>query len=132
MIVEQRDFLHVEELLPPALLDDGLVFQRLPGLHHAQVVRAVFLCFLGRKQIGVSAPDHFIGRAGIELVPVDAEHGKLACSAFTRFGKGRHRAGLNYGDCVAYALAISAGEPLLFKGDDFVHTDVTLVDLPPG
>ena len=81
---------------------------------------------------GLRDLDHFIGRAGIELVPVDAEHGKLACSAFSRFGKGRHRAGLNNGDCVAYALAISAGEPLLFKGDDFVHTDVTLVDLPPG
>jgi ribonuclease VapC len=73
--------------------------------------------------------DHFTGRAGIELVPVDAEHGKVASSAFSRFGKGRHRAGLDYGDCFSYALAISMGEPLLFKGDDFVHTDVTMVDL---
>ena len=48
---------------------------------------------------GLRDLDHFIGRAGIELVPVDAEHGKLACSAFSRFEKGRHRAGLNYGDC---------------------------------
>jgi ribonuclease VapC len=72
--------------------------------------------------------DHFIARAGIEVVPVDAEHGKVACGAFTRFGKRRHRAGLNYGDCFSYALAISTGEPLLFKGDDFVHTDVTMVD----
>jgi ribonuclease VapC len=72
---------------------------------------------------------HFISRAGIELVPVDAEHGEVACSAFSRVGKGRHRAGLNYGDCFSYALAISTGEPLLFKGDDFVHTDVTIVDL---
>jgi ribonuclease VapC len=61
-------------------------------------------------------------------MPVDAEHGKVACSAFSRFGKGRHRAALNYGDCFSYALAISMGEPLLFKGDDFVHTDVTMVD----
>jgi ribonuclease VapC len=76
--------------------------------------------------------DHFISRAGIELVPVDAEHGTVACSAFSRFGKGRHRAGLNYGDCFSYALATSRGEPLLFKGDDFVHTDVTIVDLGSG
>jgi ribonuclease VapC len=81
---------------------------------------------------GLRDLDHFIGRAGIELVPVDAEHGKLACSAFTRFGKGRHRAGLNYGDCFSYALATATGEPLLCKGDDFVHTDVTLVDVGPG
>ena len=79
---------------------------------------------------GLRDLDHFIGRAGIELVPVDAEHGKVACSAFSRFGKGRHRAGLNFGDCFPYALAISTGEPLLCQGDDFVHTDVTMVD--PG
>ena len=78
---------------------------------------------------GLRDLDHFIGRAGIELVPVDAEHGDVARTAFTRFGKGRHRAGLNYGDCFSYALAISTGEPLLFKGDDFVHTDVATVDL---
>jgi ribonuclease VapC len=78
---------------------------------------------------GLRDLDHFIGRAGIELVPVDAEHGKVACSAFSRFGRGRHRAGLNYGDCFSYALAISTGEPLLFKGDDFVQTDVRTVDL---
>ena len=78
---------------------------------------------------GLRDLDHFIGRAGIELVPVDAEQGTLARSAFSRFGKGRHRAGLNYGDCFSYALAIAAGEPLLFKGDDFVHTDVTMVDV---
>jgi uncharacterized protein with PIN domain len=49
--------------------------------------------------------------------------------AFSRFGKGRHRAGLNYGDCFSYALAIVTGEPLLFTGDDFVHTDVSPVDI---
>ena len=81
---------------------------------------------------GLRDLDHLISRAGIELVPVDVEHGKVACSAFSRFGKGRHRAGLNYGDCFSYALAISTGEPLLFKGDDFVHTDVTIVDLGSG
>ena len=78
---------------------------------------------------GLRDLDHFIGRAGIELVGVDAEHGKLACSASSRFGKGRHRAGLNYGDCFSYALATSTGEPLLFKGYDFGYTDLTLVDL---
>jgi ribonuclease VapC len=78
---------------------------------------------------GLRDLDHFIGRAGIELVSVDAEHGTLARGAFSRFGRGRHRAGLNYGDCFSYALAMSTGEPLLFKGDDFVHTDVMIVDL---
>jgi ribonuclease VapC len=76
---------------------------------------------------GLRDLDHFITRAAIELVPVDVEHGNVARTAFSRFGKGRHRAGLNYGDCFSYALAIFTGEPLLFKGDDFVHTDVEMV-----
>jgi ribonuclease VapC len=78
---------------------------------------------------GLRDLDHFISRGAIELVSVDPEHGNMARSAFSRFGKGRHRASLNYGDCFSYALAISTGEPLLAKGDDFVHTDVTMVDL---
>ncbi len=77
---------------------------------------------------GLRDLDHFIGRAGIELVPVDAEHSAAARVAFSRFGKGRHRAGLNFGDCFSYALALVIGQPLLFKGDDFVHTDVATVD----
>ena len=76
---------------------------------------------------GLHDLDRFISRAGIELIPVDQEQGQLARSAFSRFGKGRHRAGLNYGDCFSYAAAIHLGEPLLSKGDDFVHTDVPIV-----
>ena len=60
---------------------------------------------------------------------MDREQGQLARSAFSRFGKGRHRAGLNYGDCFSYAATISQGEPLLSKGDDFIHTDVPIVEL---
>jgi ribonuclease VapC len=77
---------------------------------------------------GLRDLDRFIARAGIELIPVDSEQGQLARSAFSRFGKGRHRAGLNYGDCFSYAAAISSGEPLLCKGDDFIHTDVPILD----
>jgi len=78
---------------------------------------------------GLSDLDRFISRASIELIPVDREQGQLARSAFSRFGKGRHRAGLNYGDCFSYAAAISLGEPLLSKGDDFIHTDVPILDV---
>lgn len=70
--------------------------------------------------------DRFVARAGIALVPVDGEQGQWARRAFSRFGKGRHRAGLNFGDCFAYAAAMVLGEPLLCKGDDFIHTDVPL------
>jgi ribonuclease VapC len=78
---------------------------------------------------GLRDLDRFISRASIELIPLDTEQGQLARSAFSRFGKGRHRAGLNYGDCFSYAAAISLGEPLLCKGDDFIHTDVPILDI---
>jgi ribonuclease VapC len=60
----------------------------------------------------------------IAVEPVTLNHARLAREAYRDFGKGRHRAGLNFGDCFAYALAKSLNEPLLFKGNDFRHTDI--------
>jgi len=73
---------------------------------------------------GVHDLDLFIERAGIDLVDVSAATGRAARRAYSRYGKGRHAAGLNFGDCFAYALAMERGEPLLFKGSDFSKTDV--------
>jgi ribonuclease VapC len=81
---------------------------------------------------GLRDLDRFISRANVELIPVDAEQGQLARSAFSRFGKGRHRAGLNFGDCFSYAAAVSLGEPLLSKGDDFSQTDVPILEIRRG
>jgi ribonuclease VapC len=71
--------------------------------------------------------DLWLHRAGVDLVSVDAEQAEVARSAYRRFGTGRNRAGLNYGDCFAYALAKVSGEPLLYKGDDFANTDIGAV-----
>lgn len=68
--------------------------------------------------------DDFFRESGIVVEPVTFRHAKVARDAYRDFCKGRHRAGLNFGDCFAYALAKEKGEPLLFKGDDFCHTDV--------
>ena len=68
--------------------------------------------------------DALVEKAGIELMPVTAEQAQAARLAWRRFGKGNHPAGLNFGDCFAYALANLSGEPLLFKGEDFSLTDV--------
>ncbi len=73
--------------------------------------------------------DLLIHKAAIDVVSVDAAQADLARHAYREFGKGRHGAGLNYGDCFAYALSQSSGEPLLFKGDDFSRTDVMAVTL---
>ncbi len=71
--------------------------------------------------------DLLIHKADVDVVPVDAEQVAEARRAYRRFGKGRHAAGLNFGDVFAYALARTSGEPLLFKGDDFTRTDVARV-----
>jgi len=75
---------------------------------------------------GLRDLDRFLACAGVEVVAVDREQASVARDAFSRFGKGRHRAGINYGDCFSYALAMVLGEPLLCKGENFRHTDVTV------
>lgn len=73
---------------------------------------------------GMRQAEVFFRRAGVTIEPVTLEQGELARQAFIDFGKGRHKAGLNFGDCFAYALAKATGEPLLFKGHDFSQTDI--------
>ena len=84
----------------------------------------------GRKgDAGARDLDRLLFRAAIEIVSVDRDQAELARSAWRRFGKGRHPAGLNYGDCFAYALAKQSSLPLLFVGNDFNRTDIATVPL---
>jgi ribonuclease VapC len=73
---------------------------------------------------GMRQAEAFFRRAGVVIEPVTLDQGELARQAFLDFGKGRHKAGLNFGDCFSYALAKATGEPLLFKGHDFSQTDI--------
>jgi ribonuclease VapC len=75
---------------------------------------------------GVRDLDLFIAKAQVTLVPVDQEQADLARRAFRKYGKGRHPAGLNFGDCFSYALSQALNEPLLFKGNDFNQTDIQI------
>ena len=77
----------------------------------------------GRPQL-TDELDGLLTELAIELVPFDRAQALGSRAAFIRFGKGRHPAGLNFGDCVSYALARSRGLPLLYKGTDFAKTDV--------
>jgi ribonuclease VapC len=76
--------------------------------------------------LGGAKLDQFVAEADIQIEPVTAEQSQIARLAFRMYGKGRHPAALNFGDCFSYALAKSVGEPLLFKGNDFSQTDVKL------
>lgn len=78
-----------------------------------------------QRAIEANLLDEILETKRVRIVPVSESHARMARTAYQRFGRGGgHPAKLNFGDCFAYALAKERGEPLLFKGDDFIHTDI--------
>jgi ribonuclease VapC len=107
-----------EPLLQKALLADRIVVGTSVMFETAMVLS-------GRWNRDARSTLHGLLRTiGAEIVPFTEEHYEAALSAFLRYGKGRHPAGLNFGDCMSYALARVSGLPLLYIGDDFSKTDV--------
>jgi ribonuclease VapC len=82
------------------------------------------ILLIARSDSAYLAFEQLVAEIEIEIVPVDEQQSRIALDAFRRYGKGRHPARLNYGDCCTYALAKLSGEPLLFKGNDFSQTDI--------
>jgi ribonuclease VapC len=95
-----------------------------PLIASANYVEAAIVLMARRGPAAVSVLGTLLKEAGIAIAQIDEAISDGAIDAFRRFGKGRHPAGLNFGDCFAYALASATGEPLLFKGDDFAKTDI--------
>jgi ribonuclease VapC len=99
----------------------------------APVISAASVLEAGIVLISRHGPDarddlwDFLAQGGLHVEPVTAEQADLALEAYQRYGKGRHRAGLNFGDCFAYALCQATGQPLLCKGQDFSQTDIATV-----
>jgi ribonuclease VapC len=109
--------------------DAALYIQLIHDADHCLMSAANFLelSIVIEGQIGPNAGrqcDVFFRRANIIIEPFTVEQAHVARQAFLDFGKGRHAAGLNFGDCFAYALAKITGEALLFKGEDFKKTDI--------
>ena len=102
-----------------AILND-----RMRLISTATLAEASIVAIRRRQPDAIAAFDILTTRLRLVAIPVDYEQALLARDGFRRFGKGRHPAGLNFGDCFSYALAKQQGEPLLFKGDDFSQTDV--------
>lgn len=90
----------------------------------ATLVEASIVVESRRGEVAGRELDLFLHRAMVQTVAVDEEQARLARAAWRHYGKGRHPAGLNFGDVFAYALARSSGEELLFKGEDFAKTDI--------
>ena len=95
----------------------------------ASYVEAAILTDSNRDPVLSRRLDSFLQEAIVTMEPVTVYQARLAREAYRDFGKGRHRAGLNFGDCFAYALAKDKGETLLFKGEDFRRTDVEVAEL---
>ena len=83
------------------------------------------LVFVGRRRTrGAAEVEELVRELAVTIVPFGEAEWRAAVEAFARFGRGRHKASLNYGDCLAYAAAAVAGDTLLFVGDDFTHTEI--------
>jgi ribonuclease VapC len=100
-------------------LSTGPIGAGAPTLAEAGVVLTAKLGARGRSLLA-----RLVQEARIAIVPFTDEHWPIAVDAYARFGKGRHAAGLNFGDCLTYAVAQLASQPLLYVGDDFTKTDL--------
>lgn len=103
------------------ILDDGSASISAVSYMEAGMVLTSRLGAAAEPALGQTLQD-----LGIVVVPVTVAQAKLALQAFGQYGKGRHPAGLNFGDCFSYALAKSSAESLLFKGGDFARTDISV------
>ncbi|MEZ5078734.1 MAG: type II toxin-antitoxin system VapC family toxin [Solirubrobacterales bacterium] len=109
------------ERIEDAMRDAAVIAMGAPTLFETAMVA------IGRFDLhGGALVAQFLERWGVEVTPFLDTHHKVALDAFIRYGKGRHPAALNYGDCMTYAAARLADMPLLFTGDDFAHTDVAV------
>ena len=111
-----------------AVIEEALARPGVRRMSAVSYVEAAVVVDGNRNPILSRRLDDLLRDVQIDIEPVTLNQARIAREAYRDFGKGRHKAGLNFGDCFAYALAKEKGEPLLFKGDDFRHTDVEAAD----
>jgi len=109
-------------------LEDALLASSVRRVSAATYVEASIVMDSRNRPALSHAFDNFLQASHISIEPITVQQARIARQAYRDYGKGRHRAGLNLGDCFAYALAKEKGEPLLFKGDDFRRTDVDVAE----
>lgn len=109
------------ETLRSAMADDEVV-----GIGAPSLLETILVISGRARQDRSENVRQFVRDFGIAVIAFEEEHARAAAEAFARFGKGRHRAALNFGDCMSYAVARLAGQPLLCTGKDFRKTDLTI------
>jgi ribonuclease VapC len=115
-----------------AFFEAAIVDHDEPLISAASLLEASIVVERRYPDLNQDALDLLISRFGAKIVPVSAEQAGVARRAYRQYGRGRHKAGLNFGDCFSYALAKVSDEPLLYKGNDFGLTDLALISLPPS
>ena len=129
MIIDSSALVAILTSEPDAgALEDALLASPSRRISAATYVEASIVMDSRNRPTLSHALDNFLQVSQIDIEPVTVLHARAARQAYRDYGKGRHSAGLNFGDCFAYALAKEKGEPLLFKGDDFRRTDVEVAD----
>ena len=130
MVVDSSALIAVLLVEPTAIRITRLLeASELCLLSAANLVEASIVIEGRKRDAAAHDLDLLIFRSGIEIVPVDEDQAQIARQAWRRFGKSRHAAALNFGDCFAYALAKSRDLPLLCVGNDFSQTDIATVPL---
>jgi ribonuclease VapC len=126
MVVDTSALIAILLLEPEAERFTRLIADARPRLLSAANLFEAAIVIEGR--LGPEAGgdlDDFVADVGLEMEPVTSDQVRVARQAYRTYGRGNHPAGLNFGDCFAYALAKTTGLPLLFKGKDFAQTDIT-------
>jgi ribonuclease VapC len=127
MIVDSSALVAILLKEPEALrLTTAIAESSVCKLPSSCFLEASMILLARREEDGLRDLDLYVSRRRMEIVPFTESQARLARDAFKRYGKGRHPAQLNFGDCMAYALAKDSGEELLFKGTDFAQTDVAV------
>lgn len=125
MIVDSSAIVAILKNEPDAGFYSDILAGTVRKLMAAPTYLETSIVMLGRKGAAANAElVWFIQRSGIAIVPFSPDAARAAVEAFIRYGKGRHPAGLNFGDCISYAMARTEIMPLLFKGNDFRLTDI--------
>lgn len=127
MVVDTSAVMAILQMEPEAT-DFARLIEAAPVrlISAVSVLEAGILAEARKGSDGAQQLDLLLQQAGLVTTAFDADQVSIARDAYRRYGKGRHVAGLNFGDCATYALARSSGEALLYKGDDFSQTDIAI------
>jgi ribonuclease VapC len=127
MVIDTSAIIAILNLEPEATILTNAIASESVRLMSMGTALELSIVVRARKQeAGIRELEFFLYKSAINLVSFDENQLQMACYAFEHYGKGRNPASLNFGDCFAYALSKTSGQPLLFKGNDFIQTDVVV------